>query len=419
MVKTNKRSCPPLRELMRILWVKVGGLWPLHTGGHLRSFHLIKELSRRHRVTVLTTHGPGDDPRGLADNLAECERVVSFPCDLPKRGSARFAIALMRSWFSKYPVDVWKCWVGTLANEVKRAVNSGSIDLCVADFLHATPNIPFDDRVPVLYFAHNVEHVIWERMSQHEQRTWRRRLIEIESSKMRRYEADVCRRANLTLAVSETDRAQLQENAPDATTATVPTGVDTTYFAVNGGATDDRSLVFTGSLDWFPNEDAILYFLDAMYPAIRAAEPNVRCTFVGRNPTERLKAATAAAGVTLTGTVDDVRPYIGKSAIFIVPLRIGSGTRLKIFEALAMGKAVVSTTVGAEGLGLEDNKHFLQADTPNDFVEAVVSLMRDPVRRDRLGRSARKLVETHYSWPQVTRHFETRCNEVLERCARL
>jgi glycosyltransferase involved in cell wall biosynthesis len=253
-------------------------------------------------------------------------------------------------------------------------------------------------------------------MCKHERRTWRRKLIEIESAKMRRYESDVCRRAHLTLAVSETDRAELQQNAPGAKTATIPTGVDTTYFAANGAASADRSLVFTGSLDWFPNEDAILYFLNEMFPAIRAAEPNVTCTFVGRNPTERLKAAADAAGVTLTGTVDDVRPYVRKSAVFIVPLRIGSGTRLKIFEALAMGKAVVSTTVGAEGLGLEDNKHFLQADSPNDFVHAVVSLMRDPARRELLGRTARKLVETHYSWPQVTRHFEARCNEVLGRC---
>jgi glycosyltransferase involved in cell wall biosynthesis len=142
----------------------------------------------------------------------------------------------------------------------------------------------------------------------------------------------------------------------------------------------------------------------------------VTFTAVGRNPTARLRAATAAAGVSLTGTVEDVRPYVSRSAVFVVPLRIGSGTRLKIFEALAMGKAVVSTTVGAEGLGLDPGMHFLQADGPDDFVRAVISLLRDPARRDALGRAARELVETHYSWPQVTNHFEARCRELLQ-CA--
>jgi glycosyltransferase involved in cell wall biosynthesis len=260
-----------------------------------------------------------------------------------------------------------------------------------------------------------VEHLIWQRMRQHEHRAWRRALIGIESMKMRRSEAEICRRAQLTLAVSETDRSMLQQIAPEARTATIPTGVDTTYFTPNGQPASDHSLVFTGSLDWFPNEDAILYFLDEILPAIRAAVPDVSCTFVGRNPTERLKVATTAAGVSLTGTVDDVRPYVQKSAVFIVPLRIGSGTRLKIFEALAMGRAVVSTTVGAEGLGLEDKKHFLRADTPSEFVHAVSSLMRDPARRDALGRAARELVETHYSWPQVTHHFEAQCKQLLLR----
>jgi sugar transferase (PEP-CTERM/EpsH1 system associated) len=399
---------------MHILWVKVGGLWPLNTGGRLRSFHLIKELSQRHRVTVLTTHGSGDDPGGLTENLPACERVVSFPYDLPKSGSARFATALMRSWFSTYPVDLWKCSVVSLADEVKRSLAAGSVELCVSDFLHAAPNVPFGNGVPVLLFAHNVEHLIWQRMSRHEPRAWRRALIEIESSKMRRWEADTCRRAQLTLAVSETDRALLQEIAPEAKTATIPTGVDTTYFRPNGGPASDHSLVTTGSLDWFPNDDAILYFLNEMLPAIRAAVPDVTFTAVGRNPTARMKAATAAAGVSLTGTVEDVRPYVSRSAVFVVPLRIGSGTRLKIFEALAMGKAVVSTTVGAEGLGLTPGVHFLQADTPHDFVRAVISLLRDPTRRDALGHAARELVETHYSWPQVTNHFEARCREVVK-----
>lgn len=399
---------------MRLLWVKVGGLWPPNTGGRLRSFHMIKELSQRHQVTLLTTHAPSEDPVALKEQLPSCEQVLSVPFELPKQGSARFAIALMRSWFSAYPVDLWKCRIAPVAKEVKRLIASGSIDLCVADFLAATPNVPFGDGVPIVLFEHNVEHLIWRRMSSHEGRLWRRALLEIESLKMRLYEANACRRANLTLAVSETDRSRLQEVAPSANTAAVPTGVDTTYFTPNGEPADDHSLVFTGSLDWYPNEDAMLYFFDAILPGIKAAVPDLTFTVVGRSPRAPLRAAAEAVGACLTGTVDDVRPYVSRAAVFVVPLRIGSGTRLKIFEALAMGKAVVSTSVGAEGLGLTPGVHFLQADTPAEFASAVILLLRDPARRAAIGNAARHFVEKHYSWPRVTRHFESYCQQLLQ-----
>lgn len=399
---------------MNLLWVKVGGLWPLNTGGRLRSFHIIQELSHRHRVTVLTTHGPADDPVALAKHLPDCAEVVSLPHHLPKHRSTRFAAALIRSWLSPYPVDLWKARVSPLAKEVKRRFAAGSLDLCVADFLTATPNVPLGDSVPVVFFEHNVEHVIWQRLSQHEQRLWRRVLLQIETSKMRQSEADACRRADLTLAVSETDRSKLQEIVPEAKISTIPTGVDIAYFTPNGAPKSDHSLVFTGSLDWYPNEDAMLYFFSEILPGIRAAVSDVTVTVVGRNPGSPLKTAAAdIPGVSVTGTVPDVRPYVHDAAVFVVPLRIGSGTRLKIFEALAMGKAVVSTSVGAEGLGLTAGLHFLQADTPDDFVKAVTSLLRNPARRDTLGEAARHLVETHYSWPEVTRHFEARCQQLL------
>ena len=391
---------------MHILWVKVGGLWPLNSGGRLRSFHVIRELSQRHRVTVLTTHGPADDPGSLSERLPACDQIISLPWKLPRQGSRRFAIALIRSWFSAYPVDLWKCQIASLASEAKRIIAAG-VDVCVADFLAAVSNVPKRNQVPIVLFEHNVEHLIWQRLARHERSPWRRALLGIESSKMRRREAEACQRADLTLAVSEIDCARLREIAPAANIAAVPTGVDISYFTPNGGPSSDHSLVFTGSLDWFPNEDAVLYFLEEIFPAIRAVVPDVTLTVVGRKPSSKLKAAADATdGARLTGTVDDVRPYVHEGAVFVVPLRIGSGTRLKIFEALAMGKAVVSTTVGAEGLGLKDGIHFLQADTPDEFTSAVVSLLRDPARRDAVGHAARSLVETHYSWPQVSRRFE-------------
>ena len=397
---------------MRILWVKPGGLWPLDTGGRLRSFHTVSELARRHQVVLLTTHGPHEDPRELAARLPHCERVASFPHRPPKQGSVGLAAALVGSWFSELPVDVWKWRAPRLRAEAARLVDRGEVDLCVADFLTAVPNVPLESGVPVVLFEHNVEHVIWKRLAAAEPWPWRKLILELEWRKMRRFEAKACARVDLTLAVSEKDRAVLVENAPGARVSAIPTGVDTSFFIPNGHEEAPAGLVFTGSMNWYPNEDGVLHFVDEMLPLIRREEPGATLTVVGRDPSPRLRQAAAPAGVRVTGGVDDIRPYVAEGAVYVVPLRVGGGTRLKIFEALAMGKAVVSTTVGAEGLSLVPGEHLLVADDPVSFARAVVSLLRDPARRRALGAAGRRLVEQRYAWPQVAREFESRLGGV-------
>jgi sugar transferase (PEP-CTERM/EpsH1 system associated) len=399
---------------MRILWVKVGGLWPPHMGGRLRSFHLISELSRRHRVTVLTTHGPGDDPAGLAAALPACEEVLSVPFAIPKQGTARFALALLRSWLSSSPVDMLKCRVPALRSQAGRILATG-VDICIADFLFAAANVPTNTPTPVILFEHNVEHMIWKRLRDVERFAWRRALLELECRKMRRYEARACAKADLTLAVSDADRELLETSAPMATIRTIPTGVDTEYFHPNDSEEIPASLVFTGAMDWYPNEDAMLYFIDAILPAIRRSVPAISLSVVGRNPSERLRSIAVRAGVHVTGTVEDVRPHVARAAVCVVPLRVGGGTRLKIFEALAMGKAIVSTTIGAEGLPVVSGRHLLLADGVEHFAHAVASLVRDANRRQQLGCAGRRLVEERYSWARVTEDFETHCEHSLRR----
>jgi sugar transferase (PEP-CTERM/EpsH1 system associated) len=399
---------------MRILWVKMGGLWPLNTGGRLRSFHILSELSCRHPVTLLTTHEPGEDPAEWAARLPHGVKVLSVPYRIPKFGTARFGLALLRSHLSRLPVDLMKFRVPAVYQEVRRLFAAREVDLCVADFLSATVVIPLDGPIPVVFFAHNVEYKIWERLARIETGTFRRLLLENEWRKMRRCEARVCRRAGLTVAVSDVDRAIFSELAPAAGVSTIPTGVDTDYFSPNGAVESPNHLVFSGSMDWRPNEDAVLNFIETILPRIRAEVPHVTLTVVGRNPTPRLQKRASEAGACVTGTVEDVRPYIAEAAVVVVPLRVGGGTRLKIFEALAMGKAVVSTTIGAEGLPLIPGEHFILADDPAEWGHAVVSLLRDPERRQSLGAAGRRLIE-RYSWERVAREFEATCDEAVGR----
>jgi len=400
---------------MNVVWVKVGGLWPVNTGGRLRSFHILEALARRHRLTLITTHGPGDDPQGLERRLASCE-VVSFPHAPPKHGSPGFAAALARSWLSRLPVDLWKWRVPALRRELEARLARGGVDVVVADFLSTIPNLPPAAGVPVVFFEHNVEHVIWRRLAENEALRLRLLLLAVEWRKLRRREAEACAAASLTLAVSEPDRDALARLAGAARVAAIPTGVDTAYFQPNGRPEAPGRLVFTGSMDWFPNEDGVGHFMDAVLPLVRRRRPHVTLSVVGRSPSPRLQALASRHGVTVTGRVEDVRPYVAEAELYVVPLRIGGGTRLKIFEALAMGKAVVSTTVGAEGLPLVPSRDFVRADGPEAFAAAVVRLLDDPAGRRALGAAGRRLVLERYSWDQVALEFEQRCREGMSAC---
>lgn len=397
---------------LRILWIKVGGLWPPTAGGRLRTFHTLKGLSERHAVTLLTTHGPGDDLPGLRRALPRCE-VVSLPHAAPKQGTRGFALALVRSWLGPQPVDLARWKVPALRALARGRLAAGDVDLVVTDFLVTAPSVPPTGRVPNVLFEHNVEHVIWSRLAAAERRPWRRRLLSFEARKMKAVEADACRRASSVLAVSEVDRAGLSRIAPEAHVDAIPTGVDVDYFRPDESSTP-QGLVFTGAMDWYPNEDGILWFLADVLPRIRASHPGTPFRIVGRNPSARLRAAAeATGGVTVTGTVADVRPDMNAAAVYVVPLRTGGGTRLKVLEALAMGKAVVSTTVGAEGLPLRPDEHLVLADGAESFARAVSSLLGDDTRRRSLGEAGRRLVVARYGWSEAVREFERRLREVV------
>ena len=392
--------------------MKMGGLWPATSGGRVRSLQTLSRLSMRHQVTVVTTHGPGDDPTGLVRQLPYCRRIVSIPYAAPKFGSAAFYRAVAASWFSPYPVDLWKWRHRAMREEVRKLLDEEAIDLCVADFLVAMPNLPRGTRVPVVLFQHNVEYLIWRRLATLERGAARKALLEIEWRKLRRREAAACSSVDLTIAVSEPDRRALSDLARGARITAVPTGVDTVYFAPGGRPEVSARLVFTGSMDWHPNEDAVLYFSETILPRIRAQIPEVSFTVVGRNPGPRLERLTRL-GVTVTGSVPDVRPFVDEAALYVVPLRAGSGTRLKIFEAMAMAKAVVSTTIGAEGLAVTSGREIVIADDPDEFAHAVTSLLRDPDTRQRLGHAGRELVESAYAWEVAVRSFESHCEAVV------
>jgi glycosyltransferase involved in cell wall biosynthesis len=268
-------------------------------------------------------------------------------------------------------------------------------------------NVPEYLPVPAVLFQHNVEATIWQRHAAVASHPLKRAYLHRQWLRMQAFERTQCRRFDHVVAVSPEDADAFAEMYGARAVSHVPTGVDTDYFRPTGAtATDPHALLFTGSMDWMPNEDAVAYFADAILPAIESEIPDVSFTIVGRNPSPSVRGLVPKCPrVRVTGTVADVRPYLEPARVFVVPLRVGGGTRLKIFEAMAMEKAIVTTSVGAEGLPVRHGEHLLIADTAPAFADAVLRLLRDPPYAAALGARAAELVRSRFGWRHAAEQF--------------
>ncbi|MGH9515740.1 MAG: glycosyltransferase [Terriglobales bacterium] len=396
---------------MKILWVKAGGLVPPDIGGKIRSYSIVKELAKIHEVTLFNFYAAHSDDvhSGLKPMF---DQVVNLPLPIAtNRGLGELA-SFARNMFSSSPHTVSKYCRAEVKTRMRDLLGSQRFDVIICDFVVAAAAIPWEVTCPKVIFTHNVEALIWKRHFEVSRNPVWKMASWGEYQKMIRFEKHFLNKSDHVLTVSEADKDFFSDFVDRSKMTVISTGVDTEYFRPDNGNEQPNSLVFTGSMDWMPNEDGVLYFMDSILPLIRQAIPEVSFTIVGRKPSEKLRAAAASEpGVHVTGTVDDIRPYVREGSVYVVPLRIGSGTRLKIFEAMAMGKPIVSTTLGAEGLPIRDGVDIAIADRPEEFSRKVCALLRDPDARRRLGSAARQLVEQHYSWSSVAAEFD----DVLRR----
>lgn len=394
---------------MKILWLKSDLLLPLDKGGKLRTWHLMRHLAERHEITYLAFAEPGTS-RGDVEKMKEvCAHIETVPRSEPAKGSLRFYADAAFHVVDPLPYAVGKYRSRAYRRRLEQLLRERAFDLIVCDFLFPAVNLPKRLPCPAVIFTHNVEAEIWRRHAETKTGAIAKRLYRTQYRRMLRYEGATLKRFDGVLAVSSADRdtfARIYPGAIRHPVHVVPTGVDTAFFSPVPSPPAGKSLVFTGSMDWLPNEDAMVFFCREILPLIRAEEPSTTLSIVGRAPTPTVARLAAEHGVAVTGRVDDVRPYMADAAVYIVPLRIGGGTRLKIFEAMAIGKAIVSTTVGAEGLPVNDGEHLLVADDPLAFAHATLRLMRDLAERRRLESAARSLVLARYDWSAVAGALE-------------
>jgi polysaccharide biosynthesis protein PslH len=391
---------------MRILWIKTELLHPVDKGGRIRSYQMLRSLRRQHHVTYVCLDDGAASPDARARAQEYAHELVTVPFRPAPKGTAAYALDLLQNLFSKVPYIVARFHSAALRREIDRL--APGVDLVVCDFLSPAVNVAADLPARAVLFQHNVEALIWQRRASVAHNPVLRAYMGLQWQRVRRYESAQCHRFSHVVAVSAADAELMRRDYGVQAVSHVETGVDTEYFSASP---QQRSgLVFVGSMDWMPNADGIRWFAAEVFPRIRAARPDTILTVVGREPGAALRQlATGDSGIRVTGTVPDVRPYLERAAVSVVPLRIGGGTRLKIYEAMAMGSPVVATTIGAEGLPVRHGEHLLIADDPAAQAAAVIELLQDPERAQRLAGNALRFVRQHCSWDGVTEQFLSQC----------
>ncbi len=388
---------------MKVLFLSQIVPYPPHGGVLQRGYNIVRQLARHASVHLLAFVHPDVLPNHTAleeSRLAlqkHCDAVEYFPL-WPKKSSVHRVAGLAAAALSPMPFSVLAHRSPEFHRRVAELVASERFDILHADTIALAQFCDPKWSIPTIMTHHNIESQLMERRAGAETGFLARGYLRREAQKLLAYEARMSRMFDVNVFVSQADQQTMTEMVSGLKTAIVPNGVDVEYFTPNAGKSTP-ALIYTGGMNMFANRDAVMHFIHDIWPKIKAAAPDVRFFAVGQDPPVELREeAVRDTRIVVTGYVNDIRPLVGDAAVYVVPLRVGGGTRLKVLDAMAMGKALVSTTIGCEGLDVRPNEHLVVADTPVQFAEQVVRLLNDPERRDDLGRAARQLVEQRYSW---------------------
>jgi glycosyltransferase involved in cell wall biosynthesis len=379
--------------------------YPLDAGGKIRSFHLLQGLGRAHEVDVYTVHH-GETPDVPSALRASCRSVFSAPLQDGNGSWPRVANAVrpFMQTIAHFRTPA------TLA-EIRGRLAAGRYELLVADELCMTPYVAgLGGRK--LAARQKIEHQHHAALAARRPHGPRRLLEAFDLARLRRFERRAMARVDAAVCCSEPDANLLHALSPSVPVAVVANGVDPDHFQPLPEAKGPPTLAFLGTLDYPPNLDALDHFFRAIHPRLVALLPDLRLRIVGRNPAREVQGYASRPGVSVSGSVPDVRPHLAEAGALVVPLRVGGGTRIKILEALAAARPVVSTTVGAEGLELRDGEHLLIADEPEAFAKACVRLLEDAALRRRLVGAGRRLVVERYAWSRQGRLFADVCARV-------
>ncbi|MCE5324481.1 glycosyltransferase family 4 protein [bacterium] len=371
---------------------------PLDSGGKIKSYYTLKALAAEHDVRVLAYVRSDDE----LEHLSELESICKVDLVRLNRSKFRQLYDLLRAITMGKSFIVSRDYRDDMRCAYDRIISDFQPDVVHIDHLQMAQFVDFGGSYKTVLDHHNVESMIIKRLADTSESLPVRMYAGIEWPKLQRYEMDICRRASTVLTVSDEDKSTLTRLCSELNNiVNVPIGVDVDYFQHIERTEGSNNILSIGTMYWPPNIDSMLYFCRDIYPLVKAKMPECTLTIAGQRPVESIKALASDPSVAVIGYVSDSRDLAKDCGAFIVPLRSGSGVRVKILNALAMGLPVVSTSVGAEGLEVESGRHLMLADSPADFADAVVKVLQDRELADSIGRSGRALVCKKYSWQVV------------------
>jgi len=387
---------------VKILWVKSDFLHPTTKGGQIRTLEMLRQLHRRHEIHYVAFDDGNRE--GVERSREYSKRAYPIPFRAVSKRSPRFAAQLASGLLSRVPVAIQRYRSAAMEHAIAVLQARESFDAMVCDFLTPAINIRNIERFTL--FQHNVETMIWRRHAEHARDPLRRAYMRLQAGRMFRYERDICRRAVQVIAVSPVDRDAMRNLFGLERVRDIATGVDIDYFQPPPSPPRVADLVFVGSMDWMPNIHAMREFVSQILPLIRRRRPDCSVVIVGRDPAPEIQAlAGADPNIRVTGTVPDVRPYLWGATVSIVPIYIGGGTRLKIYESMAAKVPVVSTSVGAEGLAIDPPRNIRVADEPRAFADACLELLENEAERERIRTEAWQMVASRFSWEKIASDF--------------
>ena len=381
--------------------------FPPRWGFATRVYHLTRQIAARHNVTLLTYAGSADAEN--VERLRQEFAVEVVTRDHPSRRAKR--AKQLRSLASRTPYDSLATYSGELQRLIDSVAASQRVDVVqIESTLLSIFRLPQD--ALVIVDEHNIDYEYYDRMRENERSPLRRAFYRLEQHRFRRFEQRCWREVDGCVMTSEREAEEVRQVAPETPAIGVPNGVDVDYFHPSEEPVEPRTIVFNGTLDYRPNLDGAAFLVEQILPRLRERHPDVRVILVGRGSKADLESF-AAPGVEVTGEVPDVRPYLARAAVVAVPIRTGSGTRLKVVEGLAMGKPMVSTTLGSEGVDVRHEEHLLIADTAEAFADSLARLLDDPDYGDALGRAGRRKMVDEYSWAYAGELLESLYRRVV------
>ena len=377
--------------------------YPPDRGGKIVQYYLIREILKRHKVWVVSLIHQEQDLEQAEIYRRECPELTLFPA-----ASRWSPLHIAQALFSKKPYKALRFYHPEMAAWVQECIREQDIDVVHCQNFYTAGYVTGKEACGKVLYKENFESILLERFIENSSHSRFLRMgVKTQLSKTLRYEVDICQRFDQVLMISDTDRERFAEYHPKAPLDVLSPGIDLQAFQPGENPPVAGRVVFTGSMNYFPNVDAIRFFCSEVWPRIRSSVPQAEFYIVGQNPEKAVQEWDGREGIKVTGRVEDIRPYLEETSVYVVPLRVGGGVRLKILEAMAMGKATVSTSLGMEGLAVQKDENILLADDPDSMAQAVIRLLQSENERKRYEKAARLYAETHGGWEKVAEKLES------------